>query len=161
MAHNLSHDDRNAYYLNQLFTIFVCGALGGVAVMLWWNGTIALMLHPNFFLGVLLGGMTLLMLVVLRAVAVWRSVDELALVSEQTHDHDHCGHEHEPCHHQHAHGPGHAHDHEHGWAPWRYVVLLLPVVLYLLNLPNQGFSADAGGSELNRLALNVPESVRS
>jgi uncharacterized repeat protein (TIGR03943 family) len=161
MAHDLSHDDRNAYYLNQLFTIFVCGALGGVAVMLWWNGTIALMLHPKFFLWVLLGGMTLLMLVVLRAVAVWRSVDELALVSEQTHDHDHCGHEHEPCHHQHAHGPGHAHDHEHGWAPWRYVVLLLPVVLYLLNLPNQGFSADAGGSELNRLALNVPESVRS
>jgi uncharacterized repeat protein (TIGR03943 family) len=156
MTHDHSHGDRNAYYLNQLFTIAVCGALGGVAVMLWWSGTIRLMLHPKFFLWVLLGGIALLVLVVLRAVAVWRSIDELAAVSDHVHDHEDCGHEHEPCHHH-----AHEHGHEHGWQPWRYVVLLLPVVLYLLNLPNQGFSADAGGSELNRLSLSAPESVRA
>jgi hypothetical protein len=33
------------------------------------------------------------------------------------------------------------HGHNHGWNPWRYIVLLLPVVLYFLNLPNGGFSA--------------------
>jgi uncharacterized membrane protein YcgQ (UPF0703/DUF1980 family) len=41
------------------------------------------------------------------------------------------------------------------------VVLLLPVVLYFLNLPNQGFSADAGGNELAVLPLDTPTSVRS
>jgi hypothetical protein len=33
-----------------------------------------------------------------------------------------------------AHGHDHGHDHEHGWAPWRYAVLLLPIMLYLLYL---------------------------
>jgi hypothetical protein len=192
MAHDHSHGDRNAYYLNQLFTIAVCGALGGVAVMLWWSGTLRYMLHPKFYLWVLLGGLTLLALVVVRAVALWFSVEEPA----HTHDHDHCGHAYGPCDHDHGteqgiqsaaqttgfstaptppalslpihhhdhdhdHDHGHSHDHDHGWAPWRYVVLLLPVILYFLNLPNQGFSADAGGGELNGLALSAPTSIRS
>lgn len=169
MAHDHSHGhdhgngDRNAYYLNQLFTIAVCGALGGVAVMDWYSGTIKLMLHPKFFPWVLSGGITLLVLVVLRAVAVWRSVDKLAAVPEHMHDHDHCGEDHGHCDHEHDHDHdhehGHDHGHDHGWAPWRYVVLLLPVVLYLLNLPNQGFSADAGGSDLSALALSAPDAV--
>jgi hypothetical protein len=33
------------------------------------------------------------------------------------------------------------HGHDHGWNPWRYIVLLLPVVLYFLDFPNGGFSA--------------------
>jgi hypothetical protein len=189
MAHDHSHGDRQSYYLNQLFTIAVCGALGGVAVMLWWSGKIGLMLHPKFYLWVLLGGGTLLLLVVLRAVAVWHSVDEP--ISEHSHDHDHCGHEHGHCdhnhdhehgihlaphtsgyttvpststaslpvhhHHDHAHGHSHDHDHghDHGWAPWRYVVLLLPVVLYFLNLPNKGFSGGTDISEQFTGALPV------
>lgn len=172
MAHDHSHGDSNAYYLNQLCTILVCGALGGVAVLLWWSGKISLMLHPKFYLWVLLGGITLLVLVVLRAAAVWRSVDELAAVPQHMHDrdHEHCGHDHAPCEHDHEHehdhdhghehSHDHGHDHEHGWAPWRYVVLLVPVVLYMLNLPNQGFSADAGGT-LNLADFQAPTSVRS
>jgi hypothetical protein len=197
MAHDHSHGDRNAYYLNQLFTIAVCGALGGVAVMLWYSGTLRYMLHPKFYLWVLLGGLTLLALVAIRALAVWRSVDEAPHTHDHEHNHEHCGHDHGPCDHDHDHGiqsatqttglsaasappalPGpihhhdhdhehghdhsheHGHDHDHGWAPWRYVVLLLPVVLYFLNLPNQGFSADAG-ENLNGLDLQAPTSVRS
>jgi hypothetical protein len=201
--HHHSHGDRSTYYLNQLFTIAVCGALGGVAVMLWWTGKIGLMLHPKFFIWTLLGGITLLVLVLIRAAALWRSVDEAVTVPDHTHDHEHCGHDHEhghSCghdhdhnhehgiktetqttgfgslpvvasavhhHHDHEHGHGHDHhhehdhDHEHGWAPWRYVVLLLPVVLYLLNLPNRGFSADAGGADLSGLALNAPSKLAS
>ncbi len=34
------------------------------------------MLHPKFFLWVLLGGITLLVLVLIRAIAVWRSVEQ-------------------------------------------------------------------------------------
>jgi hypothetical protein len=189
--HDHSHDDRNAYYLNQLFTIAVCGALGGVAVMLWWTDKIGLMLHPKFFPWVLMGGIALLTLVLIRAIAVWRSVDEAVAMPNHTHDHEHCDHDHSHCdhdhdhgiqsaaqttgfstaaaplplatptHHHHDHDHEHGHDHDHGWAPWRYVVLLLPVVLYFLNLPNQGFSADAGGGDLSGLAINAPSAVRS
>jgi len=35
--------------------------------------------------------------------------------------------------HEHAHGAGH--DHEHDWSPWRFFVLLAPVLLVLLPLP--------------------------
>jgi hypothetical protein len=76
------------------------------------------------------------------------------LMSVQTlplHVHDaSCGHEHKPgeaCdhgheHHAHAHGHHHHHDHDeadhdHGWAPWRYVVILVPIILFLLGLPNK------------------------
>jgi hypothetical protein len=54
------------------------------------------------------------------------------------HDHDH-GHAHE---HDHEHAQGGAHAHDHGSMPFRYAVLLLPVVLYFLNLPNSGFSQE-------------------
>src|SRR5207249_7750262 len=62
------------------------------------------------------------------------------------HDHEHHHHDHDHDHgHAHAHAheqtPGHDHGHDHGWAPWRYTVLMLPVVLFLLNLPNEIFSA--------------------
>jgi hypothetical protein len=76
------------------------------------------------------------------------------------HDHEH-GHDHDHAHHhdmgndlalraeahEHAHDGGNAHDHkhehthdhnhghDHGFAPWRYAVLLIPIVLFLLRLP--------------------------
>jgi uncharacterized membrane protein YcgQ (UPF0703/DUF1980 family) len=150
--HDHSHDDRNAYYLNQLFTIAVCGALGGVTVMLWYSGKLRFLVVERFWLPALLGGVTLLLLVFIRAAAVWRSVDQ-SLAADHHHDHDHCCHDHvhshEHLHHDHDHG------HEHGWAPWRYVVLLLPVVLYFLNLPNAGFSA-AYGDRLRDVQLDLP-----
>ncbi|MCI0333108.1 MAG: hypothetical protein L0228_07785 [Planctomycetes bacterium] len=70
----------------------------------------------------------------------------LALVGEGSgvrgeHAHDHAHHHHEHHHHGHSHGD-HSHaDHDHGWAPWRYVVLLVPIMLFLLGLPNKGPSA--------------------
>lgn len=59
-----------------------------------------------------------------------------------------CGHDHAPdetCGHEHAHTHthGHAHhdheaaDHDHGWAPWRYAVILVPIILFLLGLPDE------------------------
>lgn len=161
--HDHSHEDRNAYYLNQLFTIAVCGALGGVAIMLWYSGKLRFLVVQDFWLPTLLGGITLLALVLIRAVAVWRSVDQsLAAEHAHDHDHDHCGHDHDHCGHDHAHdhdhGHGHDHGHEHGWAPWRYVVLLLPVVLYFLNLPNEGFSA-AYGDRLRNVQFDVPSGL--
>lgn len=170
MAHDHSHDDRNAYYLNQLFTIAVCGALGGVTVMLWYSDKLRFLVVERFWLPTLIGGITLLTLVLIRAIAVWRSVDE-SLHAGHSHDHahEHCDHAHEHCDHDHAHDHTHVHDHhhhghdhgsgadhghDHGWAPWRYVVLLVPVVLYFLNLPNEGFSA-AYGDRLKDVQLDA------
>lgn len=153
--HDLSHEDRNAYYLNQLFTIAVCGALGGVTVMLWYSGKLRFLVIERFWLPTLLGGIALLALVIIRAIALWRSVDQSVEASKQhDHDHEHCGHDHDHCGHDHAHQHDH-HGHDHGWAPWRYVVLLFPVVLYFLHLPNEGFSA-AYGDRLKDVQLDVP-----
>src|SRR5436305_10125754 len=57
---------------------------------------------------------------------------------DHSHDHDEHGHTH-----SHAHAAqDHSHaDHEHGWAPWRYVVLLMPILLFLLGMPSKGLQA--------------------
>jgi hypothetical protein len=44
---------------------------------------------------------------------------------------------------EHRHEHGHDHGHEHAWAPWRFVVLLLPVVLYFL-IPTEALNAGYG-----------------
>jgi hypothetical protein len=59
------------------------------------------------------------------------------------HNHDH-GHTHDHHHHDHSHTHGHAHahaghshadhGHDHGWAPWRYMVLMVPITLGMLML---------------------------
>lgn len=68
--------------------------------------------------------------------------------SEHDHEHSHAevaqsrafGHTPNPAP---AHSHSHSHDdHDHGWAPWRYVVLLVPIILFLLGLPNKGPSID-------------------
>ncbi len=60
---------------------------------------------------------------------------------EHSHDHDHAhSHDHNYAH-SHSHGHDHGHDHDHGWSPGRYALLLLPIVLFFMGLPNKGFSA--------------------
>jgi len=64
------------------------------------------------------------------------------------HEQDHeNGHKHGPdCNHEQDHGlesSGHkdcGNDHSHGSAPVRFIVLLLPIVLFFLNVPNEVFS---------------------
>ncbi|MSQ93576.1 MAG: hypothetical protein EXR98_03360 [Gemmataceae bacterium] len=98
---------------------------------------------------------------------------ELAVVPAPAHVHGPaCGHEHAPgeaCGHDHSHEHSHEHhahehhigkahvepdhdeaaDHDHGWAPWRYVVILVPIILFLLGLPNRQLSiADTGAERL-------------
>jgi hypothetical protein len=72
-------------------------------------------------------------------------------LSEHSHSHDAAHHHHHD--HDHAHGHdhhhGHDHGHDHGWAPWRYVVLLLPIMLYLLGLPNKGPAALTDGTDVD------------
>lgn len=101
-------------------------------------------LIPEFHKWVFIGGITLLVLTVIRAVVVWRAAG-----AHHHHHHEHgeaCGHDHAhgaDCghhHHHHDHSHSHGHDHSHGGIYWRAVVLLFPVVLFFLGLPNQGYS---------------------
>lgn len=190
MAHDHHHDhDAGSYYVGQLCMVGICGALAGVAVVLWLRGGLWF-LAPKFQQPVLLGGLALLALVAIRALSIWFSPARPHTHTHDHHHHDHdhahehhdhdhadCGHAHShehshavtavpstPTHalnviadapppapvlvHTHDHGHDHTHDdgHDHGWAPWRYVVLLLPIVLFFLNLPNQGFSSHYGAA---------------
>jgi hypothetical protein len=58
---------------------------------------------------------------------------------DHDHDHSHCDHDHEPVAVGDAHEKFHDHEgHDHGAAPWRYALMILPVVLFLLGLPQAG-----------------------
>ena len=159
------------YFLDQLFTILVCGAVGLVAILMYKTGMLSRILVPMFFIPVLLGGVAILVLAAIRAVAVWQLAGARAAEANSienhtneaghshshshSHGHDH-SHAHEDCGHDHSHGEDSAHDHahahaahshgddhghDHGWAPWRYMVLAIPVFLYFLGLPREGFSS--------------------
>jgi hypothetical protein len=240
-GHDHSHaHDPQTYYLEQLCTIGIVGAFGAVAVMLWYQQLLKGMLAPWFHVFVMIGGATLLVLVGIRAVALWFSVEQAGTGHDHGHSHDCChdhdhgndhGHEHQHDHHHqhehshdcghdhghhhqhehshdcghdhghhhqhehshehghdhgheagveqeqaitasapaprelaittapHSHAPApapahdHGHDHAHGWSPWRYMVLLLPVVLYLMDLPGPGFSSDYVETRLSHMQV--------
>ena len=193
MSHSHAHGEAAGnYFLDQLFTILACGGIGLVAVLMYQTGMVNRILVPMFFIPVLLGGIALLAMALVRAVAVWKLAGARAALADDNgdhdhdHDHDHAhahshGHEHahgeedygeedygeeaygeEDCGHEHSHGAAveheHGHDHahahshahaevggeehhDHGWAPWRYMVLAIPVFLYFLGLPRDGFSS--------------------
>jgi hypothetical protein len=153
MAHDHGHDHHHggSYYLDQLCTIGACGALGVIAVLMAslkdgsGNLRLSYILAPQFFNWVFAGGIALLVLTAIRAICLWQ---EAGRVKAHVHDHEH-HHHHEHAHdhgHDHSHDHGHAHthdhghDHDHGWTPARYAVLMLPIVLFFLGLPNSGFS---------------------
>jgi hypothetical protein len=175
-------EDRTTYYMEQLCTIGICGLLGGVAVMLYYQDLLRFILADYLHVYVLWSGIALLVLVALRAIGLWRTAGTLAATHEHADAHEHChdhGHSHGHHHHNeeehshtptadqpfhvHEHGPGCDHDHEHvhapahdcghehSWNPGRYIVLLLPIVLYFLHLPNAGFSAAGISINVNDL----------
>jgi hypothetical protein len=157
MTHsNDHHHDASAYYTEQLCTIGICGAMGAIAIALFATGGLNVLLKEGILTySVLAGGIALLVLVAVRAVALWVTVGQPAPACDHHHDDDCCDHDHvhehavttaaegmplvtgsaahehhHHHHHDHAHGDGHSHSHDHSWAPIRYIVLLVPVLLY-------------------------------
>ena len=56
MAHSHAHAHAEAegnYFLDQLFTILVCGALGLVAVLMYYTGMLQRILVPGRRLGII------------------------------------------------------------------------------------------------------------
>lgn len=173
-AHAHAHaEGEGTYFLDQLFTILACGALGLVAILMWQTGVLSRILVPMFFKWVVAGGVVILLMACIRAIAIWqlagarRAAEAQAEAADYRDDHGHShGHAHSHSHsegteadgahehshgtvreHDHGHSHGHAHSHagaddghDHGWAPWRYMVLAIPVFLYFLGLPRAGVS---------------------
>lgn len=196
MAHSHAHGQVDGnYFLDQLFTILTCGGIGLVGVLMYQNGMLSRILVPRFFVPVAIGGIAILAMVIVRAVAVWRMAGARGAAMEHhghANDHDHghshghehahahedCGHEHshgDACEHDHAHSHSHSHSHshvddhslveeeahDHGWAPWRYMVLAVPVFLFFLGFPREGLylKAKTGNETLqqspNRQGLSL------
>lgn len=195
MAHDHHHhhgESLRDYFVEQLLTIFVVGALGAVGILMYRDGKLNYILAAPFHLPVLIGGIAVLVLVAVRAVVVWQEAGQ----AHAQHDHGHAHHEHGPdcqhghpvhlhahdhphehgpdCdhdhdhdhahaddrhHHAHADGPGtddHGHSHDLTWVFARMMVLFFPVALYLIGVPNQGFSAERIAKMLQpETALNV------
>ena len=128
------------YYLEQLLTVFICGAFGITGILMYEFDMLKYLLAEKFRLPVLIAGIGLLAVTALRGVSLWRSVGE-----PHDHDHDHAHHEHKPgeeCDHpSHADADHTAEDHAHGNIYWRVIVLAFPIVLFLMGLPNKTFSA--------------------
>lgn len=186
-AHDHSHDHHHGgsdYYLQQLLTIFICGAFGVAGVLMYtWKHTIPVedgqtvektklgfLLADPFHVWVLGGSLLLLAVTVIRGVALWRSAGAAHHHHGHAHDHHHGHHEHKPgeacdhpshahdhSHHGHDHADHSADDHSHGNIYWRVVVLLLPIIILVMGLPNGTFSDKylldrVKGSEVGALA---------
>ena len=160
------HHDPSAYYTEQLCTIGICGAMGVIAIAMCVSGLANNVLKEGILQYSLLGGgVALLALVFVRAVALWVTAGKVAPACDHDHDDDCCGHEHEGAittatqglplvtesateqhhhnhHHDHSHG-NHDHSHDHSWAPIRYIVLLVPVLLYFF-VPLDALTASSG-----------------
>jgi len=141
-SYDRSHG-HSGYSLEQLCTVAVCGALGVVVVLLYFQRTVdnqkvltfmlANYLHP-YVLG---SGIAILAIVALRAGFLWLSMRRRA--ANQCDDHDHG----ESCS-QHD-------DHDHRWNPIRYIALCLPIMLFTFGLPNEGFKS------VRAVEVEVPE----
>lgn len=186
MAHSHAHSDGEGdgtYFQDQLFTVLLSAGIGIVAILMYRSNMLARILVPAFWLPVLIGGITVLLLAIVRAVALWQlagKAEPAPVPVEHDHGHSHshshshshgdepCGHDHAhkgPCEHDHSHGAkdnSHAphgddeeshDDHDHGWSPWKYIVLSIPIVLFALNLPKSGFSESRLDKEIKGGAL--------
>lgn len=146
-SHTHTHDDGHKddhdhgdEQLEQLVTIGICGVFGVIAIFLSYpsvlsskSGSLSYILAEPFHKWVLVGGAVLLAMTVLRAIAVWRYA--------APHSHHHHADGEECLHPSHAHGED-DHGHAHGGIYWRVVILMFPIVLCFLGLPNQGYSKE-------------------
>ncbi len=164
-THDHGHDHHGGgdFYLQQLLTIGICGAFGVVGLLMCFVSAgqgvtdndgnqltkLGVLLSPGFHVWVLMGSLVLLAITVIRGIALWKSVGASPRPVGLGHDH-HDHHDHKPgeaCDHPshahagHDHGDHSADDHAHGNIYWRVVVLLFPIVIYLMGLPDGTFSS--------------------
>jgi hypothetical protein len=150
MAHShLGCQSPRDYFTEQLLTILVCGGLAFVGIEMYRDARLRHILAPQFFPVVLYGSLAVLGLVALRAFAVWREAGELQPVDGMTclENHVHTA----ACNHLTGLPTGttpdanlmddHGHSHDMSWVFARMLILVFPIALFALGLPNSGLSA--------------------
>jgi hypothetical protein len=163
-VHDHHEHDADTYFLDQICMVGISGAFGAICLALYFGNLMTTdtqtmlgrLLAPKFHLWILGTGIALVLIAAIRGITLWRQAGAAGHAHNHDHDHGECDHEHVACdhdhghehHHHHAHAHAHHHhhdhdaaDHNHGWAPWRYVLLLVPIILFLLGLPNKGPAA--------------------
>jgi uncharacterized membrane protein YcgQ (UPF0703/DUF1980 family) len=128
-------------------------------------------LAPQFHPWVLGGGIGILIMVALRAVVIWKEAGQFQAQSDHVHgpdcQGDDCNHVHIPGQEDHSHAD-HGHSHDMSWVIARMLILVFPVALFFLGLPNSSFSAEAqlqktgkdsafGGDTLKDLAKDATQ----
>lgn len=147
MGHSHHHEGESVrdYFTEQLLTILVCLLLGYAAVEMYRTDRLGFLVE-QFRRPVLVGGIALLVLVAIRAVAVWKEAGRIQAQmrgADCDQDHSHgpeCNHPH-----FHAHGPDeedHGHSHDMSWMFARMLILVFPVLLFFMGLPNSTFSQE-------------------
>ncbi|CAN5288292.1 hypothetical protein BH11PLA2_BH11PLA2_10610 [soil metagenome] len=135
-AHDHAHHDHGAENVEQLLTVGICGAFGAVATIVGVqalttnSGLLKITLNPDFWPWVLGGGIALLFLSAVRGIMLFRSAGG------------------ECC--QHDHGDP---DHTHGSVFWKVVILVFPLLLWMMHLPNTGFSKERIDKMLGKDAM--------
>ena len=176
MAHSHSGcQSPRDYFTEQLLTILVCGGLAFVAVQLYRYDMLRHILAPQFHLPVLVGGVAVFALVLLRAAAVWREAGELVPASDDPTcavNHVHTA----ACDHPLPGMPGapntdenlvddHGHSHDMSWVFARMLILVFPIALFALGIPNSGLSAkgqlDMAGADVALDAETLKEMAKA
>jgi uncharacterized repeat protein (TIGR03943 family) len=134
-THEHGHDhDHGAseYYLEQLLTVLICGAMGITSILMWQFDRLNHLLVPKFHAWVLAGGIVLTLVTIIRGVSLW------SLLNPKNPSHGAVGHVHGPdCNHDHG-------DHAHmpGGIYLKVIPFALPILLFVMGLPNAGFSKE-------------------
>jgi hypothetical protein len=118
------------YFAGQLLTSIVAGVLGLAGILMFCNGQLWYILAPQFHPPVLFGGAAVLVLVALRMICVWREAGQVLT----------CGHCHHSAEYQNPDQGADGHSHDLSWVCTRLLILSFPVSLFLLGVPNSGFS---------------------
>jgi len=131
-GHDHPHDNTaSEYYLEQLLTILVCGAIGVTAILMYHFDRLNYLLVPQFHPWVLGGGVVLVVVTAIRAASLWVSVGTPDQGAGHVHGPD-CDHDHGPE--DHATTPGGTY--------LKTIPFALPLVLFVMGLPNAGFSKE-------------------
>lgn len=130
--HDHGQHDGDIYCVDQFCMVAISGAFGAICLAMYISKILApadgfsmlgLLLGEQFHQFVLGSGIALVLVAIVRSVKFCRT----ALHTARGHRHDHG----EQC-------QDHGDQHSHEWAPWRYVILMAPIILFLLGLPNNG-----------------------
>jgi hypothetical protein len=153
-AHHHHGESLKDYFTEQLLTLLVCGLFGFVGIELVLQNRLVDLVTPNFYPWVLGGGITVVVMVCFRAIAVWKEAGEYKAASQA--NGDGCGLDHThgaDCNHVHIPGEDddaehdHSHSHDLSWFFARMLILVFPIGLFFLGLPKGGLSAE---EQLNR-----------